>query len=271
MDLFSQMWAQLREGLHSWRVNPLTVGGWPRRLNRVNTPITLVSYNLWQSRAQRELPALVTTGEPDLLCLQEAAGGSLPVRIGPLRLVSATKTNYFRVALYARSERFEVVNSSTARLFRSFHDRLLGYTGERLAAARMHDRFTDRDLVVGSLHATPLTDPNYSRLRQIADAHRHLRSLGRGLPVVMAGDFNYPILKSTLRLSAALQGFKVVRARAGTYQSHTRSYMRGSFDLATTSGFDVTDIVTLPQRASDHLPIRLTMQYEQRESADFRR
>jgi endonuclease/exonuclease/phosphatase (EEP) superfamily protein YafD len=196
------------------------------------------------------------------LCLQEASGASLPANIGPLRLASVTKTNYFRVALYARADRFDVVTASTARLFRSFHDRLLGYTGERLAAARLHDRLADRDIVVGSLHATPLTDPNYSRLRQISDAHRHLRTLGRGLPIVMAGDFNYPVLKTTLRMHVALQGFRVARPRTGTYQSHTRSYMRGSFDLATTSGFVVRDIVTLPQRASDHLPIRLTLRYE---------
>jgi exodeoxyribonuclease-3 len=225
-------------------------------------PITLVSYNLWQSRAQRELPALVATSDADLLCLQEASGASLSTNIGPLRLASVTKTNYFRVALYARTDRFDVVSASTSRLFRSLHDRLLGYTGERLAAARLHDRVADRDIVVGSLHATPLTDPNSSRLKQISDAHHHLRSLGRGLPIVMAGDFNYPVLKTTLRLHAALQGFKVVRPRTGTYQSHTRSYMRGAFDLATISGFAVRDIVTLPQRASDHLPIRLTLSYE---------
>jgi exodeoxyribonuclease-3 len=204
----------------------------------------------------------VATSDADLLCLQEAATSSLAARIGPLRLVSATRSNYFRVALYARDDRFDVVSASTARLFRSFHDRLLGYTGERLAAARLHDRLAGRDLIVGSLHATPLTDPNSSRLKQISDAHRHLRSLGRGLPIVMAGDFNYPVFKSSLRLHAALHGFKVARPRTGTYQSHTRSYMRGSFDLATLSGLIASDIVTLPQRASDHLPIRLTLRYE---------
>jgi exodeoxyribonuclease-3 len=223
--------------------------------------ITLVSYNLWQSRAQRELTALVTSSRPDLLCLQEAAGTALAPRIGGLRLASATKSNYFRVALYVRDERFDVVTASSFRLFRSLHDRLLGYTGERLAAARLHDRVAGRDLVVGSLHATPLTDPNSSRLRQIADAHRHLRRLGSGLPVVMAGDFNYPIFKSTLRLQAALQGFSVARSRTSTYQSHTRSYLKGSFDLATTSGFVVDEIVTLPQKASDHKPISLTLRY----------
>jgi exodeoxyribonuclease-3 len=223
--------------------------------------MTLISYNLWQSRAQSELPALVANRQPDLMCLQEAAGMHLPARIGPLRLACATTSAYFRVALYVRAERFDIVSASSFRLFRSLHDRLLGYTGERLAAARLHDRVAGRDLVVGSLHATPLTDPNSSRLRQVADAHRHLRSFGDGLPVVMAGDFNYPVLKSTLRWHAAFHGFKVARSRTGTYQSHTRSYLKGSFDLATTSGLVVNDIVTLPQKASDHKPIRLTMSY----------
>jgi endonuclease/exonuclease/phosphatase (EEP) superfamily protein YafD len=185
----------------------------------------------------------------------------LPAQLGPLRLVAATTTNHYRVALYARHERFDVITATSFRLFRSLHDRLLGYTGERLAAARLHDRIAGRDLVVASLHATPLTDPNSSRLRQVSDAHRHLRRLGHNLPVVMAGDFNYPVLTSTLRLYVAMHGFKLARSRTSTYQSPTRRYVKGSFDLATTSGFTVDEIVTLPQKGSDHKPIRLTMTY----------
>jgi endonuclease/exonuclease/phosphatase (EEP) superfamily protein YafD len=227
------------------------------------TSVTLISYNLWQSRAQKELPELVAKYEPDLLCLQEVAGSRLPSRIGALVLASVTKTNYFRIALYVRADRFDIVSGTSFRLFRSLHDRLLGYTGERLAAARLHDRATGRDLVVGSLHATPLTDPNSSRLRQVSDAHRHLRRMGEKLPVVLAGDFNYPILTSTLRLQAWSQGFRLAQSRTGTYQSHFRKYLRGSFDLATTSGLNVDEIVTLPQKASDHKPIYLTMSYSE--------
>ena len=224
------------------------------------TSMTLISYNLWHGRAQRELADLVATYAPDLLCVQETAGTALPARIGPLRLAASTTTS-LRVALYVRDDRFEVVRGASFRLFRSLHDRLLGYTGERLAAAVLRDRDSGRDFVVGSLHATPLTDPNSSRLKQVSDAHHHLRGMGRNLPIVMAGDFNYPVLKSTLRAYAALQGFRVARSKTSTYQSHTRRYLRGSFDLATTSGFTVDDIVTLPQRASDHKPIRLTIHF----------
>ena len=77
----------------------------------------------------------------------------------------------------------------------------------------------------------------------------------------MAGDFNYPILTSTLRLHAWSQGFRLHRSRTGTYQSHYRKYLKGSFDFATTSGLVVDDIVTLPQKASDHKPIRLAITY----------
>jgi exodeoxyribonuclease-3 len=223
--------------------------------------LTLISYNLWHSRAQSELPALVEEYEPDLLCLQEAAGATLPDNVGILRRIVSTTSHHFGVALYARDDRFEVVSASSFHLWRSLHDRLLGYTGERLAAARLHDRVTARDIVVGSLHATPLTDPNSSRIRQIADAHRHLRKLGDGLPVVMAGDFNFPMFLEHLRWSIARQGFTLARSATGTYQSHTRKYPRGSFDLATTAGLAVDEIITLAQGLSDHMPIRLTMRY----------
>ncbi|MCU1414488.1 MAG: endonuclease/exonuclease/phosphatase family protein [Microbacteriaceae bacterium] len=223
--------------------------------------VTLISYNLWQSRGQRELPSLVSEHQPDLLCLQETASFSLPARIGGLRLAATTKSNPFRVALYVREDRFDIVAARSFRLWRSVHDRLLHYTGERLAAAHLHDRLADRDLVVGSLHATPLTDPNVSRLRQVWDAHTHLRGFGAGLPIVMAGDFNFPVLSSVLRVAVAMQGFRLARSETGTYQHFTRSYLRGSFDLATTAGLVVDEIVTLPQRASDHKPILMTFRY----------
>jgi exodeoxyribonuclease-3 len=188
----------------------------------------------------------------------------LSARLGGLDLAITTSTGHNRVALYVRSDRFDVVEASSYRLFRGMHDRLLGYTGERLAAARLRDLSTGRALVVGSLHATPLTDPNLARLVQVSDAYHHLRALGPGLPIAMAGDFNYPVLKQTLRLHAAMNGFTVARSRTDTYQSHTRSYLKGSFDLATVAGFRVDDVVTLPQAASDHRPIRMSLAYRSR-------
>jgi hypothetical protein len=51
--------------------------------------------------------------QPDLLCLQEVAGPRLPARLGSLTLASVTSTNYFRVALYVREDRFDIVRAAS--------------------------------------------------------------------------------------------------------------------------------------------------------------
>lgn len=221
-------------------------------------PLTLISYNLWQGRAQRELPKLVEAYHPDILCVQEAAD-SLPCRLGPLRLVAATTTTPFQVALYAHDERFTVVDAAPYQLTRSLHDRLKRYSGERLVGAHLRDRQANRDIIAASLHATPLTDPNLVRRVQIDNAHQHLRTLGPGLPLVMAGDFNYPLFTLGLGRHLKKQGFSLARSATSTYHKHGPT--RGSFDLATTTGINATEVVTLPQHASDHKPIQLTLEY----------
>ncbi|GGF27954.1 endonuclease/exonuclease/phosphatase family protein [Subtercola lobariae] len=222
--------------------------------------LKVLSYNLWQGRAQRELESLVTTHSPDVLCLQEAHSSSLPTRLGNLTLASGTTGNRLAVALYARSDRFTVEAAAKIKLSISRHDRLVGGTEHRLVTARVHDRQTGRRLVLGSFHGTPFTDSNAFRRLQVDDAHEALRKLGPSLPAVMAGDYNHPILLSMLRRHLKRRGFTVARTSTSTYNKN-RSLVRGKFDLATASGLDVSGADVLPRGASDHRPVLFTFEY----------
>jgi exodeoxyribonuclease-3 len=172
----------------------------------------------------------------------------------------ATSRNRLAVALYVRESRFNVLASAAVRLSVSRHDRLVGGTDERLAAARVLDRGSRRELVLGSFHATPFTDSNGFRRRPVDDAHDALNTLGPGLPTVMADDFNHPILLGMLRRHLKRRGFTVARTRPSTFHREG-SIMRGQFDLATTSQLTVVSAVTLPQNGSDHRPVLFTLQY----------
>ena len=86
-----------------------------------------------------------------MLCVQEARSATLPDRLGSLRLAVATARNRLGVALYVKAERLRVERAASFRLTTSRHDRLVGGTDERLAAARVHDLQAGRDLVLGSL------------------------------------------------------------------------------------------------------------------------
>ncbi|PPF90120.1 exonuclease [Subtercola sp. Z020] len=222
--------------------------------------LKVLSYNLWHGRAQRELESLITTHSPDVLCVQEAYSSSLPNRLGDLVLASGTTGNRLAVALYVRSERFVVEASGKVRLSLSRHDRLVGGTEHRLVTARVNDRQTGRRLVLGSFHGTPFTDSNAFRRLQVDDAHEALRRLGPGLPTVMAGDYNHPVLLSMLRRHLKRRGFTVARTATSTFHKN-RSLVRGKFDLATISGLDVSRADVLARGASDHRPVLFTFEY----------
>ena len=222
--------------------------------------IRLLTYNLWHGRAQGELGALVDTHHPDVLCVQEARGTSAPLQLDGMHLAATTPRNRLGVALYLRTSRFELESANTYKLTVSRHDRLVGGTDHRLAAARAKDRLTGRQVVFGSFHATPFTDSNALRRVQVDDAHRALEELGPDLPSAMAGDYNHPILLFMLRVHLLRQGIDLAHTATSTYRKEG-NLMRGKFDLATTSKFNVTSSVVLPQGASDHLPVLFTLDY----------
>jgi exodeoxyribonuclease III len=222
------------------------------------TTLAVLTYNLWEGRAQSELPGLVRDHGPDVVCVQEARAAALPTRIGGMRLAVATSQNRLGIAIYLRAGRLDLLESRTVQLRTSRHDRWVGGTDHRLAAARVADRVTGRELTLGSFHATPFTDSNAARRRQVDDAHDALRQLGPGLPSVMAGDYNHPILLFMLDRHLRRRGFAMARTATSTYRREGNA-MRGKFDVATVSGVEVVEAAVLPQGGSDHLPVLFTL------------
>jgi endonuclease/exonuclease/phosphatase (EEP) superfamily protein YafD len=202
----------------------------------------------------------VARRDPDVLCVQEARAAELPEQVGGMRLAVATSRNRLGVALYVKTDRLEVEEARTVQLATSRHDRWVGGTDHRLAATRVRDLESGQRLVLGSFHATPFTDSNAARRRQVDDAHDALRELGPGLPSIMAGDYNHPILLFMLNQHLRRRGFSMARTTTSTYRKDG-NLMRGKFDVATVSGFDVGEAVTLPQGGSDHLPVLFRMTY----------
>lgn len=222
--------------------------------------IRVLSYNLWHGRAQHEVASLVQAHDPDVVCLQEAQAHSLPHAIGGLALAAITPRNRLGLALYTASSRFEVQSANAFTLSTSRHDRLVGGTDHRLVAARVHDTAADRDVVLGSFHGTPFTDSNRFRRVQVDDAHAALSELGPGIPSLMAGDYNHPILLGMLRRHVRRRGFTLAFTATSTFH-RDGNLMRGKFDLATAAGLDVVDAITLPAGKSDHRPVLFTLRY----------
>ncbi|GAA1944227.1 endonuclease/exonuclease/phosphatase family protein [Microbacterium deminutum] len=215
----------------------------------------VISYNLRKHRAATELAGLAERHAPDILCLQECDTNDLPESFAGLRLAEATQGNRLGLALYYRESTYHALQVRAIALKKSLHDRVLKPAHERMLGALLHDIDANRDLIVASFHAAPLTALNSLRRHQIRSALHELEQLGPGLPALMVGDYNYPVFKEHLSQKVRDQGYELTLSDARTYTRYR--FFRGHYDLATSVGFDIARVTTLPQGRSDHLPIMI--------------
>jgi hypothetical protein len=194
-----------------------------------------------------------------VLCLQECDTEDLPANVANLHLADSTKRNRLGLAVYYRKDRFTAVATKTFSLKKSLHDRVLAPAHERLIGTRLIDRETDREAVIASFHAAPLTALNSLRRNQINAAHAELQSLGDGIPILMVGDYNYPFFTQKLGTHVRESGYDLTLSDQRTYTRY--KFFRGHFDFATSAGLDITSVETLPSGESDHMPILVTAEY----------
>jgi endonuclease/exonuclease/phosphatase family metal-dependent hydrolase len=194
-----------------------------------------------------------------MLCLQECDTTELPAELGDLHLADSTKRNRLGLALYYRKSRFSAQTTSTFALKKSLHDRVLAPAHERLLGTRLVDTDANRELVVASFHAAPLTALNSLRRNQIRAAHSELRGLGQGLPALMVGDYNYPLFKENLSQRVQASGYDLTLSDTSTYTRY--KFFKGHFDFATSFDLRIDKVETLPRGKSDHMPILVTADY----------
>jgi endonuclease/exonuclease/phosphatase family metal-dependent hydrolase len=220
------------------------------------TMVKLISYNLRKHRAAGELAALVERHSIDILCLQEYDTTDIPSTIEGLRLANATARNRLGLAVYYRENTFRAIEVRSMALKKSLHDRVLKPAEERMLGVRLHDIDHGQEFIVASFHAAPLTALNSLRRHQIRAALGELSQLGPGLPIIMVGDYNYPVFKEHLGQRVRGQGCELSLSDSHTYTRYR--FFRGHYDFATSVGFEIDRVRTLPQGLSDHLPILVT-------------
>ncbi len=194
-----------------------------------------------------------------MLCLQECDTTSLPAEIGALHLADSTKRNRLGLAVYYRRDRFTAIETRAFALKKSLHDRVLSPAHERLIGTRLVDAESNREVVVASFHAAPLTALNSLRRNQIRAAHAELRTMGEDLPMLMVGDYNYPYFKDHLTTHVTKSGYDLSLSDTTTYTRY--KFFKGHFDFVTSVGLDIDNVSTLPSGASDHMPILVTAEY----------
>lgn len=220
----------------------------------------VISYNLQKHRAAGELVELASVHDPDILCLQECDVQDLPEQVGDLVLADATQGNRLGLALFYRASTFRVLAVKTIELKKSLHDRIAKPAHERVLGVRLHDIDEGRELIVASFHAAPLTALNSLRRHQIRAALTQLATLGPALPQLMVGDYNYPVFKENLGHAVREHGYALTLSDDHTYTRYR--VFRGHYDFATSTGFEIERVTTLPQGMSDHRPILVTTRFD---------
>lgn len=216
----------------------------------------LLSYNLLKNKAVGELSALAVKYQPDVLCLQEVNVPELTQQMGRLQLAIGTEKNRLGLAVYLDSTKYEVEDVASFSLRHSHYDRIASPAHERLLGVRAANKLTGEKFTVGSFHASPLTALNAIRREQIQDGLKRLEVLGEGSPLMMLGDFNYPIFRARLAREVQASGFELYTSNQQTYRNY-KGAVRGYFDFAAGKGFSKNWMKTLKQGVSDHLPILL--------------
>lgn len=226
----------------------------------------VISYNLRKHRAIAELAELDERYAPDAICLQEVDTAGLAEDIGRLQLAHSTTGNRLGLAMYYRPDRLIPREVKAFALKKSLHDRVLRPAHERLLAVRFDDLEHDRGVTIASFHAAPLTALNSLRRHQINTAFAELERLGPELPILMVGDYNYPVFKENLAEKVREAGYELTLSDSRTYTRY--KFFRGHFDLATSARLELRSVRTLPRGESDHLPILVDAHYADAPVAD---
>lgn len=235
--------------------------------------LTIASYNLWFHRAYPEVNQLADSQKLDILCLQECFTDDLKPKAGNLVLAEAhtyavnptpVRPKYKRlsggkvlagnigIALYYNPQRLRLDDVTNYQLPLPWVERKGGRT---LQVARFSYKKSKQTIVVCNIHLSALWATNKARLRQMQAALMHIESYrNRNEPVVIAGDFNYPVGPG-LRNLMAQAGYGECGVNDKN-KTHLSRVIKGKFDrIFATDGLCEAHYTTLPFGASDHAPV----------------
>lgn len=205
-----------------------------------------------KDKASIEIESLAKKYQPDALCLQEVNVSRLPKTVENLELAVGTSKNRLGLAIYVDTEKYSIEAVNSFKLRDAAYDRIAAPAHERLLGvhAKRHD--TGQSISIGSFHASPLTALNSIRRDQIHNGLLRLEELGQNSPLIMLGDFNYPVFRRRLEREMASSGYQLYTSNQVTYRNKA---IRGHFDFAAAKDFSLKWMRTLRQGVSDHLPI----------------
>lgn len=211
--------------------------------------IKVLTYNLRQGAAAGELPGLIETHRPSVVCLQECVG-TLPDEIGDMTLLDSARLGSVKSSMYYRNNELRIVNHEKHSLPLALYERALRDERRRLIVAQFENTETSEQICVASLHTSHLLASNRNRRAQIG---RALSLAGATvLPTIVAGDFNYPWFRVGLERVVSAHGFSLAAPENATLYNGIFS---GWFDYVAYNGINLVSIEAQEFGASDHASV----------------
>jgi endonuclease/exonuclease/phosphatase family metal-dependent hydrolase len=216
--------------------------------------VRVISYNLKYHLAYGEVAELAQNYQADVVCLQECHTAALDHNIGKWQLAgkAASGRRSYGLAIYVDRRRFEILRVSSFALPPSLYERLILARSERLIVAKLYDRATKSAVSVASFHAAHLLASNHIRRLQVQAALSVLLSSSQDHPVIMVGDYNYPFFVKGLLGTVTQAGGDLALSDKPTFRNR---FLTGYFDFAVSARVNELQVTTLPNGASDHMPI----------------
>lgn len=235
--------------------------------------IRVASYNLWHHKAYGELADIAQNHNPDVFCLQECHPDQLDDRLGALKLADAQRyvhrlplthrpstknktSSVFKgnvgIALYYNPNRLHLDDMERFELPLPWQER----SGGRIVQIALFTaKISGERFVVVNVHLSALLAPNRARRRQLQEVLDQITQQHKTTPVILAGDFNYPIADQKLRNQMAAHGLK----ECGTLDAsptHISKLVKGKFDrIFISNSLEEKGYTILQFGASDHAPI----------------
>jgi len=186
---------------------------------------SLLTYNVLFNRACRELQTVISSSQPDIICLQEVETNDKNLKeIEKLGYKLADYSNsfikfgnIFGVATFYNSAMFGFAESNRINLPKSFTEIFLtfwrvfrgGNKPRTILETNFQLKNTTNQITVFNVHLTPFAT-NQARLNQIKAMADSM--VKKENPILIAGDFNYPYGRKKLEETVAEHDLKEATA-----------------------------------------------------------
>ncbi|HTE57243.1 MAG TPA: endonuclease/exonuclease/phosphatase family protein [Verrucomicrobiae bacterium] len=238
--------------------------------------IRIASYNLWWHKAYHEVAEIVDGQQLDIICLQECYPSDLKKSVQGLRLAgshayvhrlplihrqskkTATTSAWKNagMAIYYNPRQLELISLERFALPLPWQER---NGGRIFQVAHFKVLATGKLIVVANIHLSALLAPSRARRKQLQEILQGVTAQGDTLPVILAGDFNYPLVARSLHTLMEAEGFTECGAHV-SMPTHMSRVIKGKFDrIFISEDVEEQGYAILPFGLSDHAPITATL------------